>query len=375
MKILMIGWGFPPKIQGGLDIHVYEICRELAKTNEVHLALPEFNSPKKAPDGIKIMPIKCAMRKNLARTVSEYNRNIVRTCRGIDFDVVHSHDWFGVEASEILRKKTGKSWVLTLHSLEYMRSCGHGKKSAIQKLEMKGARECDRIIAVSGFMKDSIVKTCGIAPSKIEVVYNSANVEKGNPEKIRRKLGLGTRPVALFLGRLSQQKGVEYLIYSAKSVLEKIPEARFVIAGEGNLKASLERFSRHMGLEGKLIFPGFVRESDLASYYSAADVFVYPSLYEPFGISVLESLLSGTPAITSEEAGILERLPKMGSVAGIRPGDSEELAGKMVHFLSERKRVSGKEKEILARTYSWGKSANEILGIYNKLASSQSKLT
>jgi glycosyltransferase involved in cell wall biosynthesis len=372
MKILMIGWGFPPRIQGGLDIHVYEICRELAKKSEVHLSLPEFNSPKKAPNGIKIIPIKCTIRKNLARTVNEYNKNIVSECRKLDFDIIHSHDWFGVEASQKLKVKS--PWVLTLHSLEYMRSCGPGKKSIMERLERRGAEGCDRIIAVSRFMKDSIVKSCGIAPQKIEVVYNSATVQKGNSEKIRRELGLGKRPVALFLGRLSQQKGVEYLIYSAKSVLEKIPEARFVVAGEGNLRNSLERFSRHMGLEGKVIFPGFVPESDLASYYSAADVFVYPSLYEPFGISVLESLLSGTPAITSEEAGILEMLPKMDSVAGIRSGDSAELAGKIAYFLARRKRVSGKEKGILARTYSWERSAREILGIYQKLISSQSKL-
>ena len=365
MKILMIGWGFPPKIQGGLDTHVFEICKELAKSNDVFLTLPEFNCPAKNPDGIKIVPVKCKSGKNLSKTVSEYNRGVVNACKNLDFDIVHSHDWFGVEASEKLRSRA--PWVFTLHSLEYMRSCGYGKNSVMEKLERKGAKGCDRVITVSRLMKKSIVKNCKVSPEKIEVVYNSARAKKGNPEKIRRELGLGNSPLVLFIGRLSQQKGIEYLIYSAKAVLDKIPEARFVIAGEGNLRGSLEKFCRHMGLDGKVIFPGFVPERDIASYYSAADVFVYPSIYEPFGISVLESLLSGTPAITSREAGIMESLPEMGSVTAVRPADSGELAGKIVHFLSKRNRVSNKEKELLAKTYSWEKSARQILDIYQSV--------
>ncbi|MCX6814785.1 MAG: glycosyltransferase family 4 protein [Candidatus Aenigmarchaeota archaeon] len=371
MNILMIGWGFPPRIQGGLDIHVYEICRELAKKNHVSLTVPEFNSPGKNLKGIKIIPIKCGYGKNLAKTVREYNRNVVKACKNLDFDVVHSHDWFGVEASEKL--KTRAPWVFTLHSLEYMRSCGYGKNSVMERLERKGAKDCDKIITVSRFMKKSIVKNYRMNPKKIEVVYNSARIKKGNPEKIRRMLGLGDRPVVLFLGRLSQQKGVEYLIYSAKSVLEKIPEARFVIAGEGHLKGNLKAFSTHMGLDGKVIFPGFVPEKDLSSYYSAADVFVYPSIFEPFGISVLESLLSGTPVITSKEAGIMESLPEMGSIMDIKPGDSRELADKIVHFLGKRKRVPDKEREILAKTYSWEKSAKELEKIYMKVRSTFSR--
>jgi glycosyltransferase involved in cell wall biosynthesis len=365
MKILMIGWGFPPKIQGGLDIHVYEICKQLAKKNDVSLVLPKFNSPAKNSAGIKIIPIKCGYKKSLAKTVSEYNRNIVNECKNLDFDIIHSHDWFGVEASEKLKAKA--PWILTLHSLEYMRSCASGKKTIMERLERRGAKECDKVIAVSRFMKKSIVKNYSMNPKKIEVVYNSATIRQGKPEKIRRALRLGDCPLVLFLGRHSKQKGIEYLIYSAKSVLEKIPEARFVIAGEGHLKDSLEAFSRHMGLDGKVIFPGFIPEADLASYYSAADVFVYPSIYEPFGISVLESLLSGTPAITTKDAGVMERLPEMDSIAGVRPGNSRELADNIVRILSERKRVSNKEKEILAKTYSWEKSAKEILGIYQKL--------
>jgi len=367
MKILMIGWGFPPKIEGGLDVHVHEICRELAKKNLVYLMLPEFNSPKKAPDGIKIIPIKCRLGKNLSRTVGEYSRNIVKACRGIDFDVIHSHDWLGVEASEALRATTGKPWVFTLHSLEYMRSCVPGSKSAMARLERRGARECDRIITVSRFMKESIAKTCGVEQGKIDVVYNSASVRKGDPGSIRKKLGLGDRPLVLFLGRLSHQKGVENLIYSARSVLKTIPDARFLIVGEGHLKESLEKFSRHMGLEGKIIFQGFVPESELASYYSAADVFAYPSMFEPFGISVLESLLSGTPAVTSAEAGIMEMLPDMPSLKGVRPGDSKELANQIMHFLSSGKRVTEREKKLLESTYSWKKSAAQILQIYQKL--------
>jgi glycosyltransferase involved in cell wall biosynthesis len=367
MRILMIGWGFPPKIQGGLDVHVHEISKELAKSSEVLLTLPEFNSPGENTGGIKIVPIKCRMGKDLAKTVGEYNRNVVKACRKMEFDVIHSHDWFGVEASEKLRKATGRPWVLTLHSLEYMRSCAPGGKSVMEKLERRGAKGCDRLIAVSRFMKDCVVKGYGVDPGKIDVVYNSASMGRGNPAKVRKRLGIGSRPMVLFIGRLSQQKGIEYLICSAEAVLEKIPEARFVIVGEGHLRGSLERFSSHMGLDGKVVFTGFVPEGELASYYSAADVFAYPSMFEPFGISVLESLLSGTPAITSREAGVMEMLPEMASLKGVKPGDSGELADMIVQVLREGRRVTQKERNLLERAYSWGKSAREIMAVYQKL--------
>jgi len=116
MNILMIGWGFQPRIQGGLDIHVYELAKQLAKSNSVTLTLPEFNSPGKDVDGIRIIPIECtgfSEMKSMMKTVSEYNRNILEACANMEFDVVHAHDWFGVQAAE----KLGKPWVLTLHSL------------------------------------------------------------------------------------------------------------------------------------------------------------------------------------------------------------------------------------------------------------------
>ena len=248
MKILMIGWGYPPKIQGGLDTHVYEISRELAKNNDVFLTLPEFNSPKGDPEGIKIIPIKCPKTSgSLVKAVIEYNKNIVKDCAGLAFDVIHSHDWFGVEAADGLREKSGRPWIFTLHSLEFMRSCQQGGKSLMERLEKRGAEKCDGLVTVSEFMKREIGEKYGIRKEKISVVYNSARASMGEPGKIRKRFGLGQRPVALFLGRLSSQKGPEYFLRSAKMALQEIPDARFLIAGEGHLRDGLERFASHLG--------------------------------------------------------------------------------------------------------------------------------
>lgn len=369
MNILMMGWGFPPKIQGGLDIHVYEISRLLAKSNNLILALPEHNCPESPPEGMEIIPIKCKPPgKSLLRSVSEYNRNALKACKGMDFDIVHSHDWFGVEAAESLRDGGGKPWVLTLHSLEHMRSC-HSGKSAMKSLEARGAKECDKLITVSESMKKCISKDYRIGPQKIEVIYNSARIGKGNPGKVRRSLGVGSRPLALFLGRLSGQKGPEYFIRSAKAVLENIPEARFIVAGEGHLKESLESFSDHLGLKGKVLFPGFVE--DKASFYSAADVFALPSLHEPFGITVLESLLSGTPAVVSENAGVLEKLPGLGCLQKVRPADSRDLAEKISNTLKKRERVNERERGLVQNAYSWERSARETERVYQDLKQSE----
>jgi len=368
MKILMIGWGYPPNIQGGLDTHVYEISRELAKKNEIFLALPEFNSPKKEPEGIKTIPIKCPKASvSLVKAVREYNKGILKICGNLEFDLIHSHDWFGVEASEGLKKKTGRPWVFTLHSLEFMRSCQQGGKSLMERLEKRGAEKCDGLVTVSEFMKREIGEKYGIRKEKISVVYNSARAHAGEPGKIRKRFGLGQRPVALFLGRLSSQKGPEYFLRSAKMALEKIPDARFLVAGEGHLREGLERFASHLGLDGKAFFTGFAPERDMGSYYRDADVFVLPSLYEPFGIAALESVLSGTPAIVSEGSGVLERVGGMGCLMKVRPGDSADLAEKLVRALSSRKRVSESEKKAIQKAYSWERSAAEIFAAYQKV--------
>jgi glycosyltransferase involved in cell wall biosynthesis len=360
MKILMMGWGFPPKIQGGLDTHVYEMSKELAKRNEVFLALPEFNCPG-STGRVKAIPIKCS-EGSLIKTVKEYNRNIIKQCSGMDFDVIHSHDWFCVPASEGLRAASGKPWILTMHSLERMRSQSSGQ-SVIQRMESRGMQKSDGLVAVSRYMKREMESACG--RRDIRVVYNAANVVMGHPENIMSRLGLGKNSVVLFMGRLSQQKGVEHLLAAAKKVSEKMPDARFVVAGDGHLKSSLTAFATHLGLDGKVILTGFVPQEEIFSFYSAADVFVYPSVSEPFGIAVLEALLSGTPVITSRSAGVLERLPRLGCVttSGI---SSSELAEKIVSALRERRRVSESEKGAIKRAYSWEKSAAKMIGIYTR---------
>jgi glycogen(starch) synthase len=365
MKILMIGWGFPPKIQGGLDVHVFEIAKELSKNNRVYLTLPQFNSPRKGSNGVNVIPIKCpefSGMKSLINSVKTYNANIAKACRNLDFDIVHAHDWFGAEAAESL----GKPWVFSMHSLEYMRS-GHSGKSTMEALERRGAKKAGRIITVSRRMGEDISKRYGIRPEKIDVVYNSACIDKGNPERIRKKLGLGRSPIALFLGRLSGQKGPEYFLHAAKLALKEVPEAKFLMVGEGNLEKSLQQFSHHLGLDGNVIFTGFVPQNQLASYYAAADVYSLPSLHEPFGITALESLLSGTPVIVSENAGMLENIPEMDCVRTVRPASSQELAKTMISVLRSPRRVSEKEKAVLRKAYSWERAAKETLKAYQKV--------
>jgi len=161
---------------------------------------------------------------------------------------------------------------------------------------------------------------------------------------------------------------VEYVVHSAKMVSERMPEVRFVIAGDGHLRKGLESFSRSLGLEGKVMFTGFVDEGDLASYYAAADVFVSPSFYEPFGITALESLLSGTPAIVGKGSGVLERISSLGCIMAVRPGDSRELARKIMHVLKGRISVSENDKRLVREAYSWERAAKETVRVYRKVA-------
>ncbi len=364
MKILMIGWGAEPDISGGMDVHTSRISECLVQSgHDIKLFAPAFNET--SSSNLEIEKIEAGKKPNnltgVIRSVKEYNRNIFSFAKEAKFDVIHTHDWLGAEAGFHIQQKLGKKWVHTVHSLEYMRSCRQGTgKSRIEMLEELAVRGADAVITVSRFMQKEIAEKYSI---DVSVIYNAASVsEKEGLSGIARE---GKR--ILFAGRIAEQKGLKHLIYSAKHVLKTVPEANFVIVGKGNLRGSLEEFSKSIGIEGTVEFAGFVSREQLAEEYQKAALFVSPSVYEPFGITLLDAVVLGAPIIATRKTGALELFGK-GSVAVVEEENSKEISEAVIAFLGDEKmrgRMANAASGDAKKMKTWARLSEEITAVYS----------
>ncbi|MCK4555727.1 MAG: glycosyltransferase family 4 protein, partial [Candidatus Aenigmarchaeota archaeon] len=362
MKILMIGWGAEPNISGGMDVHTSRISEGLVQSgHDVKLFAPAFNETHHSRANIEKIDAG-EKPKTLAQvilSVKEYNRNIFSFAKKHDFDIIHTHDWLGAEAGFHIQQKLGKKWVHTVHSLEYMRSCRQGTgKSRIEMLEELAIRGADALITVSRFMQKEIKEKYGV---ESKATYNAPSVsEKDILSGIARE-----NKRILFAGRIAEQKGLKHLIYSAKHVLKAFPGAKFVIVGKGNLRGSLEEFSKSIGIEGNVEFTGFVSREQLVEKYQKATLFVSPSVYEPFGITLLDAAVLGAPIIATKNTGALELFGK-GSVAVVEEENSKELAEKIVALLGNEKmrgRMANAASEDVKKIKTWAEISEEIAAV------------
>jgi len=231
LKILLVGWGYPPEIDGGLDIHVYHLFRELERKNfEVKLALPED----RAPDKENIIRVETGEgdMKCQARKISS---EIVEIAE--DFDIIHTHDWFGAETGFKAKKYSGTSWVSTIHSLDSSRN--RSGSADIGRLEKVAVEEPDGLITVSEKLKNEIREEFRGNP---EVIYNGFSKPSSRNKDVKQELGINNDMV-FFVGRHAEQKGIEHLLYGFKKFIEDGNDASLVIGGEGHIKNSLEDFT------------------------------------------------------------------------------------------------------------------------------------
>jgi len=222
-----------------------------------------------------------------------------------DFDVIHAHDWMTYPAALQIRNATGRPLVVHVHSLEFDRSGEHVNPD-IHRIESAGIRGADRVIAVSHYTKGVIVRQHGVDPDKIKVVHNGVTrAEAAQRYHLQPEDG---RPIVLFLGRITYQKGPEFFVRAAAKVLTRTKQVRFVMAGSGDMLEHVKHMVRELKIEKWFEFPGFVRGAELEKWFSLAECFVMPSRSEPFGITPLEALACDTPVIVSRQSGVSEVL-------------------------------------------------------------------
>ncbi len=367
MKVLMFGWEFPPHITGGLGTACFGMTKGLMKNGvEVLFVVPkaygdesqeavrlvnasdvsinistteeiefwknitylEVNSslvPYVGPEAFDNLmessektvtlsedsifnaryTFSGKYGANLLEEVARYALVGAQIARESEFDVIHAHDWLTYAAGIAAKQATGKPLVVHMHATEFDRS-GENVNQRVYDIERSGMEAADRVITVSNLTRNIVIDRYGIDPEKVITVHNAveptdqydfSQAEKHVPEKI-----------VTFLGRVTFQKGPEYFIEAAYKVLQRDPDVRFVMAGTGDLLEKMIRRVAQLRIASRFHFTGFLRGENVDRMFAMSDVYVMPSVSEPFGISPLEAMRSNVPVVISKQSGVAEIL-------------------------------------------------------------------
>jgi glycosyltransferase involved in cell wall biosynthesis len=286
--------------------------------------------------------------------------------RNVEHSIIHAHDWLTMLAALEARRFSHKPVILHVHALETDRS-GLWIDKRIFAIEKYGMDQADQIVAVSQYTKNNIVQHYGIAPEKITVIHNGAycNDDSYIVDESRPKM-------VLFLGRMTQQKGPHFFIEIARRVLEKRNDVQFVLVGTGDLLRELIERTANLRIGKNVHFTGFLDSDRVKEIYKLADVYVMPSISEPFGLSALEAISYNVPSIISKQSGVSEVL-RHTLVSDF--WDTEDMAAKILALLEYeplRKTSIAHEKQGL-RDVTWEKTAEKIVKLYKNIILSQTK--
>jgi len=408
MRVLMYGWEFPPIQSGGLGVACQGIVEGLLSHNHaVFLVLP-----KTAPgmqgvgsDQLKILaagdsegfveienvatglyspyasnPVAylehlqkmlkedsgAIYSQNMLEEVYRYAAKAAAHAKHIPHDIIHTHDWLTVEAGIHAKKISGQPHVMHVHATEFDRS-GENPNQAVYDMERRGMEHADRVIAVSEFTKKMLIKHYGISDWKIDVVHNAVHPNFSTYHKSHHINP--TDKVVLFLGRMTMQKGPDYFLQMAKKVLDHMKRVKFVMAGDGNMMKQVIDMAIGLGIERHVLFSGFLKGDEINRAYAEADLYVMPSVSEPFGITPLEAINQGTPVLISKQSGISEVIR---NALRVDFWDIDEMANKVIAALKYpelHQTLREKSSEELQKM-SWQKQAGEISKVYEKAISS-----
>ena len=366
MKVLMFGWEFPPHIAGGLGTACYGMTKGLAENGvEVLFVMPSasgdedqssvriinasdvscrmvsddideflgkvsflhigsnmvpYVSPEEFPYVVEEEKLRQKNEfriqfgskyrfsgkygKNLMEEVARYAAVGAEIAMENDFDVIHAHDWLTYFAGIAAKRVSGKPLVIHVHATEFDRS-GENINTEVYGIEKRGMEEADRVITVSDLTRNIVINKYGIDPAKVVTVHNAVDFGGRDDMEVSRSV---KEKVVTFLGRITFQKGPEYFIEAAAKVLKRCDNVRFVMAGSGDMLARCVRHVAKLGIADRFHFTGFLRGADVQRMFALSDVYVMPSVSEPFGISPLEAMRTNVPSIISKQSGVAEVL-------------------------------------------------------------------
>ncbi len=290
-----------------------------------------------------------------------YARFCVAAARDLQFDVIHAHDWLTYPAGLAVARMSGKPLVVHVHSTEFDRS-GEHVNQPLYNIERRGMHGAVRVITVSMLTRNLCVNRYGVNPDKIDVVYNGVDLDPraAGIEPIKQ-----TEKVVLYFGRITMQKGPEYFIAAAKRVLEVMDGVKFVVAGNGDQAQRMIEMAAAMGIGNKVLFTGFLRGKDIQKVFSIADLYVMPSVSEPFGIAPLEAMGHKVPVIISRQSGVGEILT---NVLKCDFWDVDDMANKIVAVLRHPplQRTLRDSGYFEVRGITWDGAAAKVEAVYDR---------
>jgi len=387
MRIAFFSWESLHSIPvGGISPHVTELAAALErKGNEVHIFTRIGPDQKvyEVIDGVHYHRCPFNFHSDSLQEMNNMCKSMVHYFFETEnvsghFDIIHGHDWHVVNALDEIKRARNKKIVWTLHSNQYGRDGNNfhnGKADDIKNIEWYGSYIADKVIACTQTMKQESQWIHKIPEWKIKVIHNGIHARHFNGfidpwNDAKKKYGIGSMdPVALFIGRLTYQKGPDLLLEAIPEVLKSCPSAKFLFVGNGDMKSHLENRTRQLGLNHAVTFTGYLSPDEKANLLKACDCVVIPSRNEPFGIVVLEAWASGKPVITTHGTGAGEIV--WHDVTGLKVYQApNSIAWGIKNLFSdhERARWMGKSGRLAAENaFNWDEIAEHTLQVYREL--------
>lgn len=438
MRVLMLGWEFPPHMSGGLGIACFNITKSLSKlgvdilfvmpklkdrqsikinehmilkgasgtkldiynpqslmaaTREVwekKLTFKTIDSPLTAyaddeaylqsllkirqsredgayykKEGKAVMELSGEYGPDILSEVYRYGLAVANIALKEDFDVIHAHDWMTYPAGMILKELTGKPLVCHIHATEFDRSGLH-KNHEVAHIEWAGMQAADRVIAVSHYTRAIIKREYLVPDEKITVAHNAVGQQEARAQYEVPSLLMKEKRV-LFMGRITFQKGPDYFVEAAKMVADHMPNVRFIMAGSGDMLTRMVKRVAELRMGRFFHFTGFLRGEEVDRMYALSDLYVMPSVSEPFGIAPLEAMNFDVPVIIARQSGVSEVLPK---ALRVNFWDVHEMANKICAVLSYptlAKEVVKNCQEAL-KDIKWENNAEILINVYRQVA-------
>jgi len=402
MRVLMFGWEFPPFNSGGLGVACENLAKALSGQNiQITFVLPkkmncqssfckiifaDSNLEIKAVNSLISSPYitSSAYKKlygdiktkhlyspDLFGEVARYGQQAKKIALTEKFDIIHAHDWLSYPAGITAKEATGKPLILHIHATEFDRTGGNNLNEHVYQIEKLGFEKADAIIAVSNFTRNRVIQHYGISPDKVITVHNAINYDEcQTPQADTQPLKADNKKIVLFVGRITLQKGPDYFLAAAKKVLEQRPDVLFVVAGSGDMELKLIEGAAYLNIAENFLFAGFLRGDQLAQAYKMADLYVMPSVSEPFGLTPLESMVYGTPVLISRQSGVSEILSH---ALKVDFWDIDEMANKIIAVLDhpELYQTLKENGQNEVKKLNWSNAAKKCIDLYHWILAKQ----
>ncbi|WP_289142402.1 1,4-alpha-glucan branching protein domain-containing protein [uncultured Brevibacillus sp.] len=388
-SVLVLSWEFPPHVVGGLGRAVYDLSRHLVSQGiEVHVLTGADDSVAKQEqmDGVHVHRLPTyvqAEQEDFMQWVFQLNLALVDAVEelrsnGLRADVIHAHDWLVGWAAIELKQRLSIPLITTIHALE------HGRHQGIHTPLQHRIHECervlteasDRVIVCSHYMGNEVRKLFHVASEKLAVIHNGVEARMAHQvetQDIRHQLSLGDGPILFFVGRLVQEKGAHLLVEAVGRLVHAYPDLQLVIAGRGPMLEDLKQTVAQKGVAHHVRFLGFVDDEHRNQLFHLADVAVFPSLYEPFGIVALEAMSFGTPLVVSDTGGLREIVRHGENGATVYAGDVESLVNQLHWMLGnpdKRLQMAAAARNEVLLQYDWTMLAQQTIEQYRLLTMS-----